>query len=162
LVLAIIFCDIWFTRSLPLPRHASPVSTVAVACRSSEASVSRSLQPIRLFRPPHALAALVWHRRSPSVSRPGRAVRAASAPRRDARVFRPCSRNTDLSCGTSWRSGCSAAAFLPAPIGWGSPRKYPCHGCVNVTLRCDETASERPLPTITESGSRSLPSGVSA
>jgi len=49
----------------------------------------RALQPIRLFRPPHALTALVWHRRSPSVSHPGATVRAVAVSEERCQGFSP-------------------------------------------------------------------------
>jgi len=42
-------------------------------------------------------------------------------PDRDARVFRPRSRDSDPSCGMDPRCG-SGGHELPAPIGWGSER----------------------------------------
>jgi hypothetical protein len=59
---AIIGCDIWFTRSLPLPRHASPASTSAVET-ARDMSTLRQMnlathprQPLRCDSTPRVLA----------------------------------------------------------------------------------------------------------
>jgi hypothetical protein len=62
-------------------------------------------------------------------------------PDRDARVFRPRSRDTDSSRSTDTGSAVSGGRELPAPIGWGSGRERQSLGRV---LSCRGLARQSP------------------
>jgi hypothetical protein len=79
----------------------------------------RSLRPVPS---PTRACGVVWRLRPPLVSLRGAAVRAVACPEKDARVFRPCSRDTGPSRGMAPLFSGPGGRRLPAPIGWGSTR----------------------------------------
>jgi len=81
----------------------------------------------------------VWHRRSPSGSLRGAAVRAACHPGRDARVFRPCSRDTGLPCDMDpLFAGSAAADSLRLSAGGADERDCASGARCHPAIRSDD------------------------
>src|SRR5690606_26609636 len=130
LELAIIFFGLWFTRSWPLPRHASPASTAAVETDHPHVVFSRP----RPEEGPHAPAMRCWcHRTWPTP------VRASLFPRRPPGLWgcltNERGRRSGVRCvrsqgagASSWRSHVGGSATRRACVpGVATPRAFARH-----------------------------------